>query len=196
MVFVAFLTMLILPFALLNYAKFREESSGATEISTSSMLVQEPERIQDVNEMQESNLPSLNVRLSGYIDERDGCIAQRRSDTTSSGRGWDEWDRAEAEYRCSTVDLARKYFAEDPEGIIELCVHTAMIGEYTRDGGLGGNIDKDLIDFQHESGAWMDVTMDDAGNIKIGAETMNDWREMCKLVIDGVMERTSDRIGF
>ncbi len=138
-----------------------------------------------------SNVKSLEERLTGYEAERKICIEEKRSsaDLTLNGqvRTWDGSDENTAEYACSTVDLAKKYYAEDPEGIIELCVRTELVGNYTYEGGLGGAFTKSQLEQLHQSGDFLDVTMDEQGTITIGDATMENWRGLCKDVIENVL---------
>lgn len=78
---------------------------------------------------------SLESRVAGYMEERKECVDAARAsfDLVIDGHviEWDQSRENAEEYRCSTVDLARKYYAEDPEGMVELCVRTNHISGYT-----------------------------------------------------------------
>ncbi len=137
---------------------------------------------------------SLDARVSQYEDERKVCIEEERSANptiTLNGltRPWDDGDDFKAEYRCSTVDLAKKYYAEDPEGIIELCVRTKQIGMYTAEKGLGGSLTSAGLEQLHTSESFADITMDAQGNVTIGDATLENWRGICEEVIEGVLEK-------
>lgn len=125
-----------------------------------------------------------------YEAERKVCIEERRASTDLTFEGqtrtWDGADQNQAEYACSTVDLAKKYYSEDPEGIIELCVRTGLVGMYTYENGLGSVTRKQLEEL-HAAGTFTDVTMDDQGNVTIGDATLEQWRGLCKDVIENVV---------
>lgn len=136
---------------------------------------------------------SLEARVSQYEDERKICIEERKSSAnlTLNGqtRTWDGGDDSTAEYKCSTVDLAKKYYQQDPEGIIELCVRTKLIGMYTDEKGLGGGLTPEALAQLQTSESFSDITIDSEGKITIGAATLESWRGLCKDVIEGVIER-------
>ncbi len=136
---------------------------------------------------------SLEARVSQYEDERKVCIEEKRSsaDLTFNGqtRTWDESDQNKAEYVCSTVDLAKKYYQQDPEGIVELCVRTEKIGMYTRENGLGGSLTRDVLEQIQTTESFSDITIDSQGKVTIGDTTLENWRGLCKTVIEGVIER-------
>ncbi|MEK7632172.1 MAG: hypothetical protein AAB473_00075 [Patescibacteria group bacterium] len=138
-------------------------------------------------------MKSLEARVSQYEDERKVCVEEKRSASptiTFNGltRPWDEGDDFTAEYRCSTVDLAKKYYQQDPEGVIELCVRTKQIGMYTYEKGLGGSLTSKELEQLHTSETFADITMDSQGKVTIGDTTLENWRGLCKTVIEGVIE--------
>lgn len=137
------------------------------------------------------NTPSLEDRLTTYEAERKVCVQERRDSFDLSYKGqsaeWDEYEQQKAEYACSTVDLAKKYYAEDPEGIVELCVRTEQIGNYTYEKGLGGAFTKSELDQLHQAGTFADVTMDERGMVTIGDDTLENWRGLCRDVIENVV---------
>lgn len=134
---------------------------------------------------------SLEARVSQYEDERKVCIEEKRTsaDLTFNGltRTWDSSDETKAEYSCSTVDLAKKYYQQDPEGIIELCVRTKLVGMYTREEGLGAGLTLDKLEQLQTSESFSDITIDSQGKVTIGNTTLENWREGCKIVIEGVI---------
>lgn len=138
---------------------------------------------------------SLDERLTAYEAERKICIQEKRDLFSSSYDGqaaeWDEYEQQKAEYQCSTVDLAKKYYSEDPEGIIELCVRTEQVGNYTYEEGLGGAFTRSEIEQLHESGSFVDITMDERGRVTIGEETLENWRGLCESVIKNVLNPES-----
>jgi len=135
---------------------------------------------------------SLEARVSQYQDERKVCIEESKSSAnlTSNGqtRTWDNSDESTAEYKCSTVDLAKKYYQQDPEGIIELCVRTKLIGMYTHEKGLGGELTPETLEQLQTSESFSDITIDSDGKVTIGDTTLENWRSLCKDVIEGVIE--------
>lgn len=138
-------------------------------------------------------LKSLEARVSQYEDERKVCIEEKRSASPTITfndltRPWDEGDDFNAEYECSTVDLAKKYYQQDPEGIIELCVRTKQIGMYTYEKGIGGALTRDVLEQIQTSESFTDITMDTEGKVTIGDATMENWRGLCKVVIEGVVK--------
>lgn len=136
---------------------------------------------------------SLETRVSQYQNERKVCIEQRKStaDLTLNGqaRTWNSSDENAAEYKCSTVDLAKKYYRQDPEGIVELCVRTNLIGMYTEEKGLGGSLTPETLEQIQTSDSLSDITIDPDGKVTIGNTTLENWRGLCKDVIEGVVER-------
>lgn len=139
--------------------------------------------------------PSLEARVSQYEDERKICIEEKRSSANLTLNGqtrmWDESDQNKAEYSCSTVDLARKYYQQDPEGIIELCVRTKLIGMYTYENGLGGSLTSQELEQHHARGTFTDVTMDSQGNVTIGDATLENWQGLCKSVIERMVDESN-----
>ena len=137
---------------------------------------------------------SLEARVSQYEDERKVCIEEKRSASptiTFNGltRPWDEGDDFKAEYVCSTVDLAKKYYQQDPEGIVELCVRTKTIGMYTREKGLGGSLTRDVLEEIQTTESFSDITIDSQGKVTIGDATLENWQGLCKSVIEGVVNK-------
>lgn len=136
---------------------------------------------------------SLEARVSQYQDERKVCIEERKSSANLAFNGqtrtWDSSDENAAEYRCSTVDLAKKYYQQDPEGIIELCVRTKLVGMYTYEKGLGGDLTPETLEEIQTSESFSDITFNSEGKVTIGAVTLENWRGLCKDVIEGVVER-------
>jgi len=135
----------------------------------------------------------LETRISQYEDERKVCIEERKSSAnlTLNGqtRTWDSGDESAAEYKCSTVDLAKKYYQQDPEGIIELCVRTKLIGIYTKEKGLGGDLTAETLEQLQASGSFSDITINSEGKVTIGDATLENWRGLCRDVIEGVVEK-------
>lgn len=134
---------------------------------------------------------SLEARVSQYEDERKICIDEKKSSANlifnGQTRTWDSSDQIKAEYSCSTVDLATKYYQQDPEGIIELCVRTKMVGMYTYEEGFGTGLTLDKLEQLQTSESFSDVTIDSQGKIMIGDTTLKNWREGCRIVIEGVI---------
>lgn len=117
-----------------------------------------------------------------YEAERDACIAGKQEED------WDNYDRQKAEYVCSTVDLGKKYYAEDPTGIVNLCVYTSLIGNYTKGKGLAGALSESDLAELHTEGTFLDVTMDDQGVITVGEDTLENWRGICQSAIENVVK--------
>lgn len=136
---------------------------------------------------------SLEARVSQYEDERKICIEERKSSANLTFNGqtrtWNSGDESTAEYKCSTVDLAKKYYQQDPEGIIELCVRTKLIGMYTEEKGLGGGLTPEALAQLQTSESFSDITIDSEGKVTIGDATLENWHSLCKDVIEGVIER-------
>lgn len=134
---------------------------------------------------------TLDERLVQYEAERLTCIEKKQEDFDLTFNGqkaeWSEYERQTAEYSCSTVDLAKKYYRQDPEGIIELCVRTNQVGDYTSDKGLGGAFRDKELEILHSSGMFLDVTIDSLGKVIVGESTLENWRGLCKSVIENVV---------
>jgi hypothetical protein len=140
--------------------------------------------------------PTLENRLEAYQVEREQCIAEKQaayalSPLAEQGLAWDSSQEIQAEFRCSTVDLATKYYAEDPEGIIELCVRTERIGGYTSERGLGGSWSAVELERLHSTGSFLDVTMDEEQNVSVGEETLEIWRDLCAMSIENALKLES-----
>ncbi|MFH1253700.1 MAG: hypothetical protein V1664_05250 [Candidatus Uhrbacteria bacterium] len=134
---------------------------------------------------------SLEERLAQYEIERTACIEEEKASFNSTINGqkaeWTEYEQNRAEYSCSTVDLANKYYKQDPEGIIELCVRTKNVGNYTSDKGLGGSITDKKLEELHNAGMFSDITIDSSGKVTIGEGTLKKWHDLCQMVIENVV---------
>ena len=158
----------------------------------------EPDPVPEIIETSKGNTRAkvelaLDLRVQEYEIEREGCIEARISTTSEEANRIESetYLRNAAEYRCSTVELAKKYYAEDREGVTELCVRTHNISGYTKEDGYFASIGREELDMMQSGGLMVGVGITKDGIVRVDDETHEQWSELCRTVIDGVIARAS-----
>ncbi len=120
-----------------------------------------------------------------YLDERDACVETTHQEYIAKGRDWDQSRINNAEYQCSTGELAYKYYATDPQGIIDLCVRTRYVSGYTREGGIEGSTTPEEAEFME----WVD---NGDGTYSPGPEKFASWSKFCTTIIENNIKYFQD----
>jgi hypothetical protein len=120
-----------------------------------------------------ADLAHYEELASKYFEEREACFLNESEDVQD-----------EYEYRCSIVDLGVKYYDQDPEGAISLCLFTEKILLYKQGEGILTKIPKeDFPDYQIIE-TFAQYSINKHGNYQITQEGFDKQWEFCKNKIE------------